>query len=148
MKCVPSAAARVLFVPGAEFRYTARAREGRARIEGVREHQGRLLLRLGGATDPDSASVFVGATLFAPKASVPLESGEFLDVDLLGCEVSGIEGRSYGVVERVEHYPASDMLVIGGKLVPMVDAIVRSIDIAHRRIVIDPPAGLLDENAL
>ncbi len=118
------------------------------RLEGVREHRGRLLLRFDGTADPEAASAFVGATLFAPKTAVALEPGEYLDVDLLGCEVSGVDGRRYGVVERVEHYPASDMLVVAGKLVPMVDAIVRSIDPVQRRILIDPPAGLLDENAL
>lgn len=148
LKCDPSKAARALFVPGAEFAYATPAGNGRVRLESVREHQGRLLLHVAGASDPETASAFVGATLFAPKASVPLEAGEFLDVDLIGCEVSGADGRAYGTVERVEHYPASDMLVIAGKMVPMVEAIVRSIDIAQRRIVIDPPAGLLDEGGL
>ena len=36
------------------------------------------------------------------------------------------------------------MLIVGETMVPMVAAIVREIDIAARRIVIDPPAGLFD----
>lgn len=148
LKCDPTSAGRALFVGGAEFRYATPVSEGRARLESVREHQGRLLLRIEGVSDPESASAFVGATLFAPKNSVQLEPGEFLDVDLSDCDVTGADGCRYGTVERVEHYPAGDMLVVAGRLVPMVSAIVRSIDIEGRRIVVDPPAGLLDDDAL
>jgi 16S rRNA processing protein RimM len=58
--------------------------------------------------------------------------------------VAGVDGAHYGTVERVEHYPASDMLVVGGRMIPMVRAIVSEIDLTHRRIVVDPPLGLLD----
>jgi 16S rRNA processing protein RimM len=75
---------------------------------------------------------------------VPLDEGEFFDSDLVGCEVVGIDGTRYGSVASVEHYPASDMLVVGVHMVPMVSAIVRGIDMTARRITIDPPAGLLD----
>jgi ribosomal 30S subunit maturation factor RimM len=36
------------------------------------------------------------------------------------------------------------MLVVDGRMVPMVAAIVTGVDLAERRIVIDPPQGLLD----
>jgi 16S rRNA processing protein RimM len=58
--------------------------------------------------------------------------------------VVGVDGTSYGSVERVEHYPASDMLVVGGKMVPMVRTIVNEIELESSRIVIDPPNGLMD----
>ena len=56
----------------------------------------------------------------------------------------GADDTPYGTVEGVEHYPAGDMLVVAGHLVPMVGAIVCEIDLGRRRVVIDPPAGLLD----
>jgi 16S rRNA processing protein RimM len=101
------------------------------------------LIRLAGVEDAEAASAYAGATLLAPRDSIELQPGEFLDADLAGCDVCGIDGTAYGSVERVEHYPASDMLVVNGHLVPMVAAIVRSIDIERRRIIIDPPEGLL-----
>jgi 16S rRNA processing protein RimM len=113
------------------------------RLNGVRSHGKRFLIRLAGVEDVEAASAYAGATLLAPRDSIELQPGEFLDADLAGCDVCGIDGTAYGIVERVEHYPASDMLVVNGHLVPMVAAIVRSIDIERRRIVIDPPEGLL-----
>ena len=111
----------------------------------MREHRGRLLVTFEGIGDASSAAQLVGATLYAQHAEIPLQSGEYLDDDLVTCEIVGKDGRRFGRVERVEHYPAADMLVTGGRLIPMVDAIVREIDLGRRRIVIDPPAGLLDE---
>jgi 16S rRNA processing protein RimM len=137
-------AALPLFKPGASFHYTAATREGDVEIRSIREHQGRLLIALEGVEDATAAESFVGAALYAAKDDIPLDAGEYLDDDLIACDVFGAGGRHYGKVERVEHYPASDMLVVEGKMVPMVSAIVREIDLERRRITIDPPAGLLD----
>lgn len=114
------------------------------RLSGVRPHGKRLLIRLKGVDDPDAAAAYAGATLWAPREDVEVAPGEYLAADLAGCAVVGLDGAAYGVVDRVDHFPASDMLVIGGRLVPMVSAIVKTIDVEKRQIVIDPPAGLLD----
>ena len=54
----------------------------------------------------------------------------------------GVDGRSYGTVEAVEANPASDLLVLpGGRLVPLVFVVSGP---TAGRVVIDPPAGLLD----
>lgn len=109
----------------------------------VRAHKGRLLITFDGV-DSAAAERLVGAVLYAPRERIPLADGEFFDEDLVGCAVVDTAGETYGQVERVEHYPASDMLVVRGHLVPMVAAIVHSIDVTARRIVIDPPGGLFD----
>lgn len=114
------------------------------RLRSVRAHKGRLLVTFEGVNDAGAAQQFAGAVLYASREDIPLGEGEFFDADLVGCAVVSAGGRAYGDVERVEHYPASDMLVVRGHLVPMVAAIVRSIDTAERRIVIDPPEGLFD----
>lgn len=114
------------------------------RLRTVRAHKGRLLVTFEGVADADAAERLSGAVLYAPRERIPLADGEYFDADLVGCTVVGAGGQTYGDVERVEHYPASDMLVVGGRLVPMVAAIVRTIDTQARRIVVDAPAGLLD----
>lgn len=113
-------------------------------MSGVRSHGKRLLIRLDGIERPETAAAYAGATLWAPRDDLEVRQGEYLDADLAGCDVLGVNGAAYGCVDRVEHYPASDMLVVRGRLVPMVSAIVKSIDISERRILVDPPEGLLD----
>jgi 16S rRNA processing protein RimM len=138
-----------VFTQGARLRCEISGRSERVTIESVREHKGRLLVALDEAPDATSAERFVGATFFASRELLDVEADEYLDVDLVGCGVRDTRGKSYGVVERVEHYPSSDMLIVGGKMLPMVSAFVRAIDLEKKEIVVDDlPAGLLDGEEL
>jgi 16S rRNA processing protein RimM len=144
LKCDPTSAGRTVISAGAQLRCRQRDVPSTIRIESARAHKGRLLIRISGVDDAEAAAAYAGAILFASRAEITLQAGEYLDDDLIGCAVYGIGGSAYGRVERVEHFPSSDMLVIEGRMVPMVAAIVTSIDLERRRIVIDPPEGLLD----
>jgi 16S rRNA processing protein RimM len=115
-------------------------------IASVRPHKDRLLVRFEGVDDANAAEAYAGSTLYAERDKLDVGEGEYLDVDLVGCNVVGIDGKAYGKVGAVEHYPASDMLVVNNRMVPMVHAIVKSIDIAANRIILDPPSGLLEDD--
>ena len=61
-------------------------------------------------------------------------------------------GERVGEVADVLHLPGQDVLAVareggGEALVPFVAEIVPEVDVAGRRIVIDPPEGLLDLGA-
>lgn len=117
------------------------------RVRATRMHKGRPLAAFEGFDDIEAAQTLVGATLALDRAAVVLSPGEYLDADLVGCELIDARGSSVGRVVAVEHYPSQDMLVVGATraLVPMVAAFVRSIDIAGKRISVDLPPGLLDD---
>ena len=60
------------------------------------------------------------------------------------------DGRPFGRVRAVENYGAGDLLAIDRPdgppvSLPFTDRVVPVVDLAGRRIVVDPPAGLLDE---
>lgn len=78
----------------------------------------------------------------------PLEAGEFWEHDLVGCEVVDDGGALLGEIVGVVSGPAQDLLVVnataGQRLVPLVAAIVVSVDQAAGRVTINPPEGLLD----
>jgi 16S rRNA processing protein RimM len=144
LKCDPTSAGRAVFSTGAELLCVRGDESHNVTLVSVRPHKNRLLIRLAGIENADDATRYVGALLSTLRANIPLEEHEYLDDDLAGCAVYGIDGASYGTVERVEHYPSSDMLVVGGQMIPMVRRIVTAIDLSQRRIVVDPPKGLLD----
>jgi 16S rRNA processing protein RimM len=149
LKCDPTSSGRALFMPGVVLTLRGAHGDRAVTIESVREHKGRLLIALAEAEDATQAETFVGGTFYAPKEALDVEDGEYLDVDLVGCTVRDHNGRELGRVERVEHYPSNDMLVIGGKLLPMVRAFIRSVDIRAKEIVVDDlPAGLLEGESL
>ncbi len=113
-------------------------------VESATPHQGRWIVAFAGIEGRDGAEALRGTVLMAE----PLAAGDDDDDDtlwiheLIGAEVVGVDGQSYGAVEAVEANPASDLLVLpGGKLVPLVFVVSGP---TAGRLVIDPPAGLLD----
>jgi 16S rRNA processing protein RimM len=148
LKCDPTSSGRTLFLPGAELRCEIDGISQTVHIESVREHKGRLLIALDEAQDADEAEAYVGARFFAPRESLDVADDEYLDVDLVGCAVAGIDGRDYGKVQRVEHHAGNDMLIVDGRMLPLVKAFIRSIDTKAKKIAVEVPPGLLDDDAL
>ena len=146
MKCDPTSAGRTLFSKGASFRLELADKSSQEiEISGVREHKNRLLIRFPGVDSANGAQRFAGATFFADRSRIVLEPGEYLDRDLEGCKLYDQSGALLGSVSRIEHYPTSDMLVVGGRLVPMIREFIKAIEPAAKRIVVELPPGLLDD---
>lgn len=118
-------------------------------IETVRFHQGRPLVGFSGVDTMEAAEAIVGAELKVPEAEIPpLPAGTYYRHDLVGCEVTDTTGQAIGRVTSVDGPLERSRLVIAGPrgevMVPMVGGILVSVDPAAKRIVVDPPAGLLD----
>ena len=114
-------------------------------------HSGRLLLTLDAVDDRDAAEALRGRILMVdrPAGAMPEGPDEFYDSDLVGCRVELTDGSQIGSVHEVVHLPAQDLLSVARNeapdvLVPFTAAFVPIIDIGARRIVIEPPPGLLD----
>ena len=102
-------------------------------------HQGRWIVAFRGVEDRNAAETYRGVELSAE----PIEGDEdtLWVHELIGSEVVDLSGRSYGLVQAVEANPASDLLVLADdRLVPLVFVKIK----LPGRVVIDPPAGLLD----
>ena len=79
----------------------------------------------------------------------PLAEGQFLERQVIGSEVVTSDGRKVGYVTRVMRTGGTDLLVLKGddgreQLIPFADEICTDVDVAAKRITIDPPDGLLD----
>jgi 16S rRNA processing protein RimM len=147
LKCDPTNAGRTLFLRGAHFR--AELANGVSRdviIETIREHKNRFLIRLQDIESANDAEQFAGATFYADAERIVLEPGEYLDRDLIGCELFDEKNTSLGKVTAVDHFPSSDMLIVRGKMVPMIKEFIHSIDIGAKRIDVSLPIGLLDDD--
>ncbi|RLK22990.1 16S rRNA processing protein RimM [Micromonospora sp. M71_S20] len=120
-------------------------------VESARWHQGRMLVAFEGILDRDVAEALRGTLVAVDSADVapPEDPEEFHDHQLVGLAVVTPAGDRLGEVARIDHAPASDLLVLrrpegGTALIPFVKAIVPEVDLAGGRVVVDPPAGLLD----
>ncbi|MFI9642241.1 ribosome maturation factor RimM [Micromonospora sp. NPDC051925] len=124
---------------------------GELTIESARWHQGRMLVAFEGVLDRETAEALRGTLIGVDSASVapPEDPEEFHDHQLVGLAVVTPQGEHLGEVAKIDHAPASDLLVLRcpqGRtaLIPFVKAIVPEVDLAGGRVVVDPPAGLLD----
>jgi 16S rRNA processing protein RimM len=142
------------FAPGAQL-LMRRGGEGDAmapvRIEAVRFHNGRPIVRFEGLASIDQAETLGGATLWIRAASrAPLPDGHYYHDALIGCTVETVTGQAVGQVTRIDAFGSAPLLVVtDGRhevLIPLAEAICVRIDPAARRIVIDPPEGLLEAN--
>ena len=136
--------------PGATVA-TEPATAGPLTISAGRVHSGRLLLTFEGVTDRTAAEGLRGVLLVADvdPDERPVDPDEFYDHQLEGLPVLTVDGQPVGELAEVLHLPGQDVLAVrtaDGRevLVPFVREIVPDVDLDGRRIVIDPPPGLLD----
>ncbi len=120
-------------------------------IRDVRFHQGRPILELAGIETMNDAEALAGTEVWVRAAGLaPLPDRTFYRHDLVGCDVSLVSGVSVGRVTRVEGTIERSLLVVAGRggevMIPMVDGICVQVDVPARRIVINPPDGLLTVN--
>lgn len=145
-----------------EQRFTAgtvlHARPARGRdhndytVAAVREHSGRLLVRLDGVVDRAAAETLRGNLFVVDSAELPPSSDPdaYYDHELEGLSVTLADGTAVGTVTEVLHTAAGELLSVrpagtehGEHLVPFVAAIVTDVDLGSATVVIDPPDGLL-----
>lgn len=132
----------------------------RARLPGTTRAQAVRLARrqgaavvalLDGLSDRDQAEGLRGQRVLVRRADFPpAEEGSFYWVDLIGCAVFDPQGNALGTVvgliDNAAHAtlrvqpPATDAAAVDGeksaeRLIPFVDAIVPTVDLAARRIV-------------
>jgi 16S rRNA processing protein RimM len=145
------------FSAGATLRGRA-ARNGPERdftVESVREHAGRLLIRLAGVADRNAAEALRGTLFLVDSTSLPPidDPDEFYDHELEGLLVRTVAGADVGVVAEVLHTAAGELLSVKNEagaeiLVPFVGAIVTSVSREDGVIEIEPPDGLLDLDSI
>ncbi|HZZ84608.1 MAG TPA: ribosome maturation factor RimM [Anaeromyxobacteraceae bacterium] len=109
--------------------------------------QGRVwAVRLGGVADRTAAEALVGAEVLAERADLgEPEGGSHYWGDLEGLAVETVDGRPLGVVTGFYATGGVDVLVVRGereRLIPLAPYV--QVDGAARKVLVDPPEGLLD----
>jgi 16S rRNA processing protein RimM len=140
------------FAPGAVLHTQRDGRDATLTVTAARMHVRRPVLTLEGVDTMNDAEALAGLDLRVPESELTvLPPGSYYEHDLVGCEVVTRAGAGLGRVRAVESAAGPTRLVIGegwGEIqVPLVEAICVEIDVAARRIVVDPPEGLVEVNA-
>ena len=143
--------------PGARFRSGAELfieRNGSVQavtLTSVWFQHDRPVIGIAGVETMNDAEALAGQELRVPVGDLaPLPGGTFYRHDLIGCQVETPAGEIVGTVEKVEGTLGGSHLVVaasrGEVLIPLASAICTTIDPVAKRIVVDPPEGLLELN--
>jgi 16S rRNA processing protein RimM len=119
------------------------------RLAAVKPHKNQLLVRLEGVDGINEAEKWIGSTLsVAETALPPLGAGEYYYYQAVGLEVFDNHGNRVGTIARLLSTPGGDLYVVQGEakeyLIPVTKEIVEKVDFAAGRMIINPPAGLLE----
>lgn len=126
------------------------AKSGPLMITDLRWHNGILLLSFNGVSDRGAAEKLKNVLLMAEVDVAESDADEYHVQLLIGSTVELVDGTVLGTIDDVLTTKGQNLLSFtrNGKqvLIPFVEAIVPTVDIKNRKVVITPPAGLIDEN--
>jgi 16S rRNA processing protein RimM len=117
-------------------------------IDGVRPFKRGFLVGFVGRSDRSSVESLAGRYLLSHRPT-GTEPDAWHYHELLGMTVVTVSGDAVGTVREVFELAPADLLEVEAadgsrRLVPLAKHVVRQVDVAENRIVIDPPPGLLD----
>jgi 16S rRNA processing protein RimM len=121
-------------------------------LQALRPAKDGLIARFAGVNDRNAAEALKGVELSVARARLPEPAeDEFYFADLIGLTAERPDGSPLGEVVAVHNFGAGDVLEVqlAGSLetilVPFSRQAVPQVDVAARRLVIDPTEGLFDE---
>ena len=111
------------------------------RVEDVKHIGGQIFMKFAGVDSRESARALTNKFLTVDrKDAAPLDDGEFYIFDVIGCEVFDGDKR-LGTVTNVLKTGSNDVFEVDGNiLIPALKSVVRSIDIAAQKILVDSNA--------
>ena len=121
-------------------------------VERTWMHGDHLIFKFQGIDTISDAEKLAGAEVSIPfEQRAALAEDQVYQSDLIGCEVVDATGRSLGVVSDFQETggtPLLDVKTPAGRelLIPFANSICTNIDLEQKKIVVNPPEGLLDLN--
>ena len=114
---------------------------------------GACLLRLEGLVSRRQAAQLTGRWLTIPAAETPpLPEGEYFHHQLIGMTVRTTDGETLGEIREILETGSNDVYIVGARtgagatsgelLIPATAQVVRQVDVAARRMVVELPDGL------
>ena len=122
-------------------------------FESLRGNPSSLIIKFKGIDSIDDAQALAGQNVFAPEDEFPeLPEGEYYRFEIVGLDVYDEAGRGYGKVTEVIVTGSNDVYVVSdGKkeiLLPMIDQVVKKINLAEQKLTFHIVEGLLENDEI
>jgi 16S rRNA processing protein RimM len=139
------------FAPGATLWTRSNDGEQRLTIASARVQGSRPVIAFDGFASIDDVERLAGLELRVPEEALqPLERGSYYQHQLVGCVVETIGGERIGAVTRVDGGVGGTLLAVEGRrgevLIPFAADICVDVDVAAKKVRIEPIDGLLELN--
>ncbi|MCW8916688.1 MAG: ribosome maturation factor RimM [Magnetovibrio sp.] len=114
------------------------------------KHKDQLVVRIKGVDDRNAAEALNGLELYMSRDQLPkTDEDEYYLSDLIGLDAELVDGTPFGQVVEADDYGGGPFLEVKAEgqaavLVPFTKAAVPVVDIEGKKVVIDPPEGLLE----
>jgi 16S rRNA processing protein RimM len=108
------------------------------------------IVKFEGIDDVDAAERLVGRTVYILREAFPaLPEGEYYWFQVEGLAVYDEDKRYYGCVEEIIRTGSNDVYVVRDDkkelLLPMIDSVVKTIDLEAGQLIFHPVEGLLED---
>lgn len=119
-------------------------------VETAREHKGMYIVRFKGWNDINQVEKYKGWLLKVEESNLAeLDEEEYYYHEIVGCMVVTNEGEELGVVGEILTPGANHVWVVNrpkGKpiLLPVIDPVVKEVDVTNKRITVELLEGLVD----
>ena len=118
------------------------------KVESIRSHKGCVLVALEGVQTPEQAAEISGSLVKTEQENLPgKEEDEYYWFELIGMKVSTVDGRDLGEITQITATGANDVIHVEGTygevLLPMIEDVVLEVDVAKKKMVVDPLEGLI-----
>lgn len=132
---------KVLMIPFKEEKVTLT-------IKSYRTHKNFHMVSFEGLNNINDVEKYKGLDVFQDieNEDIVLDEHEYFYSDIIGCTVYD-GAHEIGSVKEIFETGANDVWVVQGEkeyLIPYIEDVVKSIDIDHKKIIIEPIEGLLE----
>jgi 16S rRNA processing protein RimM len=124
------------------------------KINSLRSAKDHFVVKFQGVDDRLAAELLRNIKLYVARARLPDPEDDetYYHVDLIGLSAVGRDGARIGSVAGLYNFGAGELIeikLLSGRavLLPFSEAVVPEIDLKSGRIIVDPPAGALEETA-
>jgi 16S rRNA processing protein RimM len=116
----------------------------------VRMHKGAALVIAEGIETRDDAAKLAGKLVKTDVENLPpKEEDEYYWYELIGMKVCTVTGTELGHITQITATGANDVLHVEGPvgevLLPMIEDVVVSVDLAENIMIVDPLEGLIPD---
>lgn len=120
-------------------------------IERNRFHKTCQIVKLKGIDDINDAELLKNKTVYVSRDAMPLPEGRYFVADILNLEVREQNGRVLGRVGDVIKTGSNDVYVLKDTfnkkqiLIPVIDSVVKEVNIGGGYVIVELMKGLIDE---